>query len=283
MPFVSNLTGGWAEHTSVGDPDYWAGQLLGTVRLADGLRTLADSGAKVLVELGPGDGLGRQAAGGALGAPARASAVALLGRDPGREDAAVLRGLGRLWERGVDVPWDELTPTGRGRLVSLPPHPMSGTRCRPAPGRDRTGDAGEESTGLQAAEPQATEPRSAGPRSFGTPSAPARTGQDGSGEARTERLAALWRAALGVDTALAGDDFYELGGSSLMIVGLLARVRAETGVQIPAAAVAAALTFRRLVELVGERAPGEAAPTTADTAAPGRRGPTGPRCPTSPD
>ncbi|MFI9271990.1 type I polyketide synthase [Kitasatospora sp. NPDC052896] len=254
IPLVSNLTGGWADPAGLGDPDYWAGQLLGTVRLDRGLRTLVGGGANVLIELGPGNGLSRQAVVGARGAQVP-GAVALLGRDPGQEAAAVLRGLGRLWEQGVAVPWEELRPAGRGQLVSLPPHPMAGTRCRPA--------------SPPAPQPM-RQPAQDSPARGTRPPHPTRgtqvIGRDGSPDARLERLSALWCAALGVGSAVAGDDFYELGGSSLMIVGLLAQVRAETGTQIPAAAVATTLTFRRLVELARPRTPAGESATRARTA-----------------
>ncbi|WP_344091903.1 type I polyketide synthase [Streptomyces stramineus] len=261
IPFVSNLTGDWADPARVGDPDYWAGQLLGTVRLEQGLDTLAGGGAEVLIELGPGDGLSRQATGGAPGT--RTEAVPLLGRDPAQEATAVLRALGRLWERGVEVPWEELRPRTRGRLVSLPPCPMAPTPCRAAPGPDRPGPTGQNPAGGPPV-PAAHVTDRERPAHSATP-ARAVAGQDGSGDALRDRMAALWCASLGVGTAVAGDDYYELGGSSLMIVGLLAQVRAETGTQIPAADVAATLTFRQLVDRVREQ-------TSQDTApAPGAR------------
>ncbi|MFD0385383.1 acyltransferase domain-containing protein [Streptomyces stramineus] len=126
-------------------PTTGLGQLLGTVRLEQGLDTLAGGGAEVLIELGPGDGLSRQATGGAPGT--RTEAVPLLGRDPAQEATAVLRALGRLWERGVEVPWEELRPRTRGRLVSLPPCPMAPTPCRAAPGPDRPGPTGQNPAG----------------------------------------------------------------------------------------------------------------------------------------
>ncbi|MFG2178025.1 type I polyketide synthase [Streptomyces abikoensis] len=287
VPFVSNLTGGWAEPVAVGDPSYWAGQLLGTVRLADGLRTLTGGGARVLVELGPGDGLSRQAVGGgAAGARADGvTAVPLLGRDPEREESAVLRGLGRLWESGVEVPWEEVRPGGgRGRLVSLPPHPMGGSRCRPALHRDRAEVAGEAPVGtgtvgggalgdrtVRAGSGTGTVPDGQAPVRIATAMRRPGAGPDRSDEL-TRQLAEVWHASLGTDSVLDGDDYYEQGGSSLMVVGLLAEVRTRTGVQVPAAAVATSLTFGQLVAMVRERTP--------DTASPHRN--TGPTVPDVP-
>ncbi|MFI0228234.1 type I polyketide synthase [Streptomyces sp. NPDC017086] len=126
--WISGLTG---ERTAPGqaqDPDYWARQLTGTIRLDLGMRTLAEGGAPVLVELGPGDSLTREA----VRRSADLVAVPLLGRSPSDERRTLLGGLARLWEEGVDVDWESLAPVRAGRICSLPPHPLARTAV-PAP------------------------------------------------------------------------------------------------------------------------------------------------------
>ncbi|MFE9750397.1 beta-ketoacyl synthase N-terminal-like domain-containing protein [Saccharothrix saharensis] len=63
-------------------------------------------------------------------------------------------------------------------------------------------------------------------------------------------LASTWCEVLGVGQVREADDFFRLGGESLMLVHLLGRVRDRTGVQVPLAALSAHATFGRLVELV---------------------------------
>ncbi|MEW1656761.1 beta-ketoacyl synthase N-terminal-like domain-containing protein [Streptomyces sp. NPDC093707] len=146
VPYVSNLTGSWAEPDRAGDPDYWAEQLVGTVRLEEGMRTLAGAGVGLLVELGPGDSLSREAgrsAGRAQGAgdgrpePA-GTPLALLGRDPEEESTVLLGGLARLWEEGVAIPWETLRHAEPAVRCALPAHPFAATPCgspeRPAHG-----------------------------------------------------------------------------------------------------------------------------------------------------
>ncbi|MGW2253240.1 type I polyketide synthase [Kitasatospora sp. NPDC001660] len=136
LRFVSGVTGDWADPDRAADPGYWAGQLLGTVRLGRGMRTLAEAGARLVIELGPGDSLGREA----VRQGQDVVPVALLGRDPKEEPIALLTAVARLWEEGVSVDWATLRHTEAGRLCSLPPHPFAPTIIQqPAASRQPAG------------------------------------------------------------------------------------------------------------------------------------------------
>jgi acyl carrier protein len=64
--------------------------------------------------------------------------------------------------------------------------------------------------------------------------------------AEEERMAALWSDVLGVERVGIEDNFFDLGGHSLSAARLLARVRAEMGVELPLAAVFQAPTVAAL-------------------------------------
>ncbi|WP_406841552.1 type I polyketide synthase (plasmid) [Streptomyces sp. AHU1] len=123
LGFVSGLTGGWADPEQAVRPSHWADQLLGTVRLRQGMQTLAQVGPRLVIELGPGDQLVREA----VRRMPDAVPVALLGRTPEDEPTALLTAVGRLWEEGVAVNRPSLRGTPRGRVCSLPPHPFAPT------------------------------------------------------------------------------------------------------------------------------------------------------------
>src|SRR5207302_2738288 len=48
------------------------------------------------------------------------------------------------------------------------------------------------------------------------------------------RLAALWRELLGRDRVGVHDNFFDIGGHSLLVTVMLARIREDTGVELPA-------------------------------------------------
>jgi thioesterase domain-containing protein len=173
----------------------------------------------------------------------------------------VLGALGRLWLAGVEVDWDGFHAHERRRRVPLPTYPFERRRF----GLDGAGLA----------------PVAAG----GEPGAVAEVAEAAAGEAATaaaapggggfiaprndvERgVAEIWRDLLGVERVGAGDDFFALGGSSLMAVQFGSRLRQRFGVD-GATLLLEAPTLAELAAAVAERAgPADAAAAAAGGAA----------------
>ncbi|MER5807299.1 type I polyketide synthase [Streptomyces sp. NPDC002033] len=143
LPVVSGLTGRPVPAAQLCTPDHWVRHVRETVRFADTVHRLHDSGVRTFVELGPGgvlSALTREcladtaAAGpGATGpgdtGPA-ADAVPLL-RSDRPEPQALLTALARLHVRGAGPDWGRIvTP---GRAVDLPTYAFRHQRYWPTP------------------------------------------------------------------------------------------------------------------------------------------------------
>ncbi|MEV0643008.1 type I polyketide synthase [Streptomyces sp. NPDC050619] len=137
LAVVSNLTGRLAAaDAGFGSPEYWVRHVRETVRFADGVRTLAERQASVLVELGPGGVLLGMAG---AGPAASALTVPLLRRDHA-EAQSVHTALARLRLAGLDVDWDAYFAGTGARHVDLPTYPFQHERFWPehaAPRQDR--------------------------------------------------------------------------------------------------------------------------------------------------
>ncbi len=287
IPFLSNVTGTWIQPDEATDPAYWGRHLRQPVRFAGGMRTLAAAHADVaLLEVGPGETLGRLARR-VLGETAAAGqrtalVVATLpeqapaaGGDAGGDDDGehLLRTVARLWLAGVALDPYALTAHQRRRRVALPGQPWERRRfwlprpaMRPVAGgalaagpRIAAGD-----TASAAGEATSTLERSTRPGMAVDYVAP-RVGLEA-------RLAEIWQELLGIDGIGRHDDFFELGGDS--VIGLrVAAVAREQGVPLAPEDLFAWPTVAGLAEQVAAMplriptdpsAPGAAlAPTTA--------------------
>lgn len=233
LPYISNVTGNWIADGELADPRYWARQMRQTVRFAEGMQELADSTEGVFLEVGPGHTLGNLA----RTYPARRDGRVVLASLPDSPDGGsdrpfLLRAVGRLWLAGIGVDGLAFYAGQRRRRAPLPAYPFERERYW----IDRAGPAG---AGRAAApRPAARSADGVGPRP-GDPAGsrerplaedshvPPRTPLEGA-------IAAVWRSVLGVDRIGVHEDFFQLGGTSVLIPHVLSRVNEMFGVDLPA-------------------------------------------------
>jgi acyl transferase domain-containing protein/SAM-dependent methyltransferase len=128
LPFLSNLTGDWAEPARVVDADYWVDHLSSTVRLSECADTLLAGPCRVFVELGPEQSMARALRGHHAWSPEH-RAVAIAGRARDGEEVSVLAALAALWECGFDTGIERLVADAEPRRCALPAHPFEPTSC----------------------------------------------------------------------------------------------------------------------------------------------------------
>jgi amino acid adenylation domain-containing protein/non-ribosomal peptide synthase protein (TIGR01720 family) len=294
VPFFSNVTGALIEAAEAADPGYWVRQLRAAVRFGPALASLWQEPNCILLEVGPGRTLATLARG-HRGCPPGVVVISSLPAahspaGPGGDLPCLLAALGRLWLAGADVDWAELHG-GQRRRAALPTYPFE--RSRHWIERLAGAGAGGLAAGLAAP--------AAGPRGAGSPAAvdaaPPPAAGDGAGDAddagpsgaaagpgsgvagharpaldtpyaapRTaeERaLAEVWQRLLGIAPIGVHDDFFDLGGSSLLATRLAARAGEQLGVELPLAELLANPTVASLTEAAARRraAAGEAGAT----------------------
>ncbi|HEY2061386.1 MAG TPA: type I polyketide synthase, partial [Amycolatopsis sp.] len=119
IPLVSNLTGGFATAGQVCSPEYWVEHVRGTVRFADGVTALRDSGLTTFFELGPDGVLSAMTEDVLAQDDQRAEAVpARRGDRP--EELALTEALARLHVRGIAVDWPTFFAGTGARRTGLP-------------------------------------------------------------------------------------------------------------------------------------------------------------------
>ncbi|WP_169332695.1 type I polyketide synthase [Nocardia araoensis] len=121
IPLVSNVTGALIDGPM--DAAYWRAHARGTVRFAEGVRSAAESGVDVYLEVGPHPVLlefGRQADPDALWVPSiRRTSV---------DDELLLTGLGEMYCAGAEIDWNAVIPRDARRRNGLPTYPFERER-----------------------------------------------------------------------------------------------------------------------------------------------------------
>ncbi len=134
IPFVSNLTGRWITPAQATDPEYWVKHLRSTVRFADCVDTVLESGERVLLEVGPGRTLSMLAR--AQHKPARHALNSMRHPQEAASDLEyALTTLGRLWAVGVELDWTAFYDGQLRNRIPVPTYPFEGQSFWVEPGR----------------------------------------------------------------------------------------------------------------------------------------------------
>ncbi|GAA5038925.1 acyl transferase domain-containing protein [Thermocatellispora tengchongensis] len=243
IPYVSNVTGTWITAEQAADPGYWVRHSREPVRFADGVRTLcADDPAPLLVEAGPGgqlSKLARQVLGpDAAVVPAMRHAYA-----EQSDEAFFLEAVGSLWRYGADAAAGVWRLTGRRgrrpRRVPLPGYPFQRRRFwidppprggAPAGGPVlATDDIPADTVPAGGAVPAGAVPADAAETAG---AAARREPQAAAPGDPVRQVTALWERALGVEGIGPDDNFFDLGGDSLLLMRLTAQVRDLLGADL---------------------------------------------------
>jgi acyl transferase domain-containing protein len=264
IPLVSNLTGTWMRPEEATDPTYWARQLRGTVRFADGLAQLLAEPQRILLEVGPGDTLSSFAREHPARRPGQAVIASLRHPKSTEEDTLVLeRAVARLWLAGGDFDWGAFSAAEERRRVSLPTYPFERRRYwvdplpvqkradQPAPVAGQAAQISAESPG-HAAPPSGDHPRPALANPYVAPQSELE-----------QQIAAVLQEVLGVEQVGVHDNFFELGGNSLAGLRVIGRLKERLQVAVSEVSLYEAPTVATLARLLAAEQQGE--PTASPT------------------
>lgn len=247
IPYISNVTALPVTRAQAADPVFWGRHLQETVRFAEGVDALMKKPNPIFIEIGPGRDLSTMLARHRQLKETEApvySAFSLI--RPQAQDipdnAFLLDKVGRLWLRGIPVDWNRFY-RGQARCrVPLPLYPFEGKPFwitgTPAPLAD----------GMAFPNPL--------PRTGTTDTIAAETGSYDRPELSSEYalpgddverdLVDLWQEIFGIRPIGVHDDFFELGGDSLLATTMISRLQRDSGFPVPLAEVFDRPTVKQL-------------------------------------
>lgn len=239
IPYISTLTGDWIGDEVV-QPDYWVRHLRQTVQFNRSIECAMTESNTIFIDMGPGKTLG-----------------ALMRRHPKLDDqqsivqltrhakeAAIeketlLNGIARLFEQGCDINWQAMPFQSTGQRIALPLYPFDKQRFDLV----MTGQIGYldfNKLSLDVASAlTGKRPRPKLETAYRTP------------ESEEERMiAALWAEELGIAEIGLDDEFFELGGDSLVMLRLVNKLNQHFSVALTVVSMVDAKTVSEQATLI---------------------------------
>jgi acyl transferase domain-containing protein len=227
IPFISNATGTWITSSAATDPSYWITPRHGTGHLAEGLGCLLGASNRTFLEVGAGCTMAEAI----QHHPAMLKDHVILSSlpcqpEPTSETASMLNALGRLWLLGDKIDWLGFWSNEKRHRVSLPPYAFDRKRYWVEPQR-------RFAFGKDSPSPILKEATSKGAELL--PGCEANAGADYAGPTDNVEagVAEIWQKLLGVERVGVYDNFFALGGHSMLGAQLLAALRSAFQVEIP--------------------------------------------------
>jgi acyl transferase domain-containing protein/thioesterase domain-containing protein len=251
---LSNLTGKWLSAEDATDPEYWVRHLRHTVRFSDSIGLLLKETGWILLEVGPGNvlsTLARQQKG-----QMKNQAILSSIRHPKEERSDIefiLNTLGELWLNGIDVNWDGLHQNEKRYRVALPTYPFERRRYWIEPAKAPQGYPAlqaaltKTSKNYQASSPPEIQIEELVPRDEGLQSdyvAPR--------DEIEKAMTGIWQKLLGVKQIGVQDDYFDLGGTSMLVTRLFAQIESRFNKKLPLTTMINAPTIEQLSRIVAD-------------------------------
>ncbi|MHA2428357.1 MAG: beta-ketoacyl synthase N-terminal-like domain-containing protein, partial [Candidatus Hermodarchaeia archaeon] len=241
IPLLSTVTGTWISDSEATNPDYWASHLRKTVRFSDCLDELLKEPNTLLLEVGPGRTLSTLA----KQHPRKMKDHVILTstRHPKGQVSDIsfmMNTLGKVWLAGIEINWTKFYSAEKRRRVSLPTYPFQRKRYWIDPSETPNADHVTNIASLQ----DLSEVTQDGPTQLepSTPVVEEGAPRDGA----EQSIAKIWQDLLGVDVVRYYDDFFELGGSSLLALRLFNQIDQKFGMNLPLSTLLEASTVEQL-------------------------------------
>ena len=237
IPYISNLTGSWVDAEQAVDPGYWTDHLRKAVRFEAGIGELLKDPNRILLEIGPGQTLASLARRHPSKNPDHIVLSSLGRPKEGLSDtAALMATLGQLWLAGAHIDWTALHAGQRRHRVPLPTYPFERQRYWIETANVADSGVSKLREGAAQAENVLSDASLASERKEARDQMSDRLGLHAAFvdpvDDLEKTIAAMWQELIGFRKIGREDDFFELGGDSLLATRCVSRIREEFQVDL---------------------------------------------------
>jgi amino acid adenylation domain-containing protein len=233
---ASNCTGVWHNNNEIATPEYWVRHLRSPVKFAHCVTTVTEDPSlnnAIFIELGPGKSIGSLIKQQIISKKGFTVVNAMRHMKEQESDTKILlSALSRIWLEGGQIDWTAYYKSQCCYRVPLPTYPFQRKRfwidlheanVRPRSYTQMVRDIQPDKLRISA---------------------------NSSPDFIQQRIVALWKKLLGHEDINLNDDFFEIGGDSLVAVRLLAQLKEYFKVNLPAHTIIQCRTVSQQAESV---------------------------------
>ena len=246
IPYISNVTGTWITAAQATDPSYWATHLRQAVRFAEGVEQLLQMRGQILLEVGPGRTLNTLARQHPKKAQEQVILTSLRHPQENQSDVAfLLTSLGKLWLAGINIDWLAFYAHEQRQRVPMPTYAFDRKRYWIDPPEGGIGGGYRPQSSLAKMNEMgigsdaATETVKASPSSDSAPRTP-----------KEWKIAEVWQTLFGLKAIGIHDNFFDIGGDSLLASRLTGKLCETLGTDFPVQTLLNAPTIAELAEVL---------------------------------
>lgn len=215
IPFISCLTGNFITEEQATSGDYWARQLRNSVMFRSGISTIMGSDDVAFLEVGPNTHLSSVVKQNESVSNKSAVISSLDKPDDSIELFKVFTAIGNLFKIGINLTCNFLPDNYKPHKISLPTYPFEKTRCWLDFQLTDVNYSPVNATAEQAFNDDTLIDEAAGLETM----------------APTERVKMkilnIWRSLFGINEISTEDNFFDIGGHSLLALQILTRIKEE--------------------------------------------------------
>ena len=229
IPFISNVTGTWIKNNEATNPSYWSQHLRSCVKFSPGLSEFLKQPECIFLEVGPGRTLSTLTKQHLACDTKHIVLTSLPHPQEQQADVAfLLNTLARLWMVGTEVDWTKFYSHKQRYRLPLPTYPFERQRywieAKLPSFLDEVSQVVSSNVNLQAAETKNLSSHYLRPKLSNSYTAPTNELE--------EKIAKIWQEVLGIEQVGIYDNFYEMGGDSLIATQLASRLQARFPVEL---------------------------------------------------
>jgi acyl transferase domain-containing protein/thioesterase domain-containing protein/aryl carrier-like protein len=244
IPYISNLTGNWITAAEATNPNYWAKHLRQTVRFAAGVKQFFTEPDWILLEIGAGQTLSTLT----RRHPDKPEQQIVLSsvRHPQEKQsdlAFLLTTIGKLWLSGIEIDWSKYYKDEKRHRIPLPTYPFERQRYWIEPPQplnnihpqtlvvdQQLPNKLDLSLGNAVNyEPNSTSTQNEAESLYQRPVQNTYIAPKNDLE---QKLVNIWQDFLGIQQVGIYDDYFELGGDSLLAVQLISQLRTNLKIEL---------------------------------------------------